>query len=284
MLRVALVTDSSACLTPQLATLYGIEVVPTEMVFGGRIYRDGVDEPRDFYQQLRQATKLPTTSAPAPSAFLEAYQRAAARAESVLCLTLHPNLSNLHNTSQQAVQMALRELPGVRIVSVPCPAVAAGQGLLAIEAGVAAQQGMGLDELVAYTAKLAPQVEFFAMVDTLEYLAKGGRVPRAAALLGDFIHLKPILTANEGKVYRLSLARSKDNAINKMLRLMEERNPEKRPIRALVMHADAAQEAIRFQAQIVARFPWELMEEVQFTPVMGAHSGPGVLGVAFRVV
>lgn len=284
MQPVAIVTDSSACLTPQLAALYGIEVVPTEMLFEGRVYRDGVDEPADFYAQLRVAKRLPTTSAPSPARFLEAYKVAAQRGQSLLCLTLHSNFSALHSASLQAIELAKSDLPGVRIVSLSCPAVAAGQGLLAIEAAELAKQGKSLDELVAAVHQLGPKIILFAMVDTLEYLARGGRVPRAAALLGDFINLKPILTANEGKVYRLTLARSKEHAIGKMLRLMEQRNPKKVPIRVLVMHADAEQEASKFQAQLAGRFPWELLEQTQFTPVMGAHSGPGVVGVAFRLV
>ncbi len=282
MQKVAIVTDSTACLSRELVEAHGIEIVPTEMAFEGRVYRDGVDSAEDFYAQLRQAKKLPTTSAPPPGLFLEAYGRAAKRAEGVLCITIPEELSSTHNSSRQAIALAQDELPGVRIISLPAPAVASGQGLVALEAAEAAERGDDLDTVAGLVTDLAPRVHFFAVLDSLEHLAKGGHVPKAAAWLGDLVGLKPILTSRGGKVERLSQARSKRGAVAKMLRLMEERNPGGLPIRALVMHADAPGEALRFREQIEARFPCESLSITQFTPVMGAHSGPGVVGVAFR--
>jgi DegV family protein with EDD domain len=282
MQKVAIVTDSTACLSPELAARYGIEVAPTELAFEGKVYRDGIDPPGDFYDLLRKAKRPPTTSAPSPGRFLEAYARAAKRAEAVLCVTLPVELSSTHNVSRQAIMLAKEELPNVRIMSVAAPAVASGQGLVAIEASLAAKEGRTLEEMAAYVESLAPKVHFFAALDTLEYLAKGGHVPKAAAWLGDLIGFKPILTAYYGRVDRLSQTRTKKNAIHKMLQLMAERNPERLPLRALVMHADSEAEAGDFAAEIKRRFLCEEMLITQFTPVMAAHSGPGVVGVAFR--
>jgi DegV family protein with EDD domain len=284
MQRVAIVTDSTACLSRELGEAHGIEIVPTEMVFEGRVYRDGVDSAEDFYAQLRKAKKPPTTSAPSPGLFLEAYARAAKRAESVLCITIPEELSSTHNSSQQAIALARDEMPDVRIISLPAPAVASGQGLVALEAAEAAERGGDLETVAALVAELAPRVHFFAVLESLEHLAKGGHVPKAAAWLGDLVGLKPILTSRGGVVERLSQARSKRGAVAKMIRLMEERNSDGLPIRALVMHADVPGEALRFREQIESRFPCESLSITQFTPVMGAHSGPGVVGVAFRTV
>ncbi len=284
MPEAAIVTDSTACLSPELAARFGIEVVPTEVELEGRVYRDGVGAPEAFYAHLRKAKAAPKTSAPSPGAFLEAYRRAAARAKSILCITLPPELSSTYVCSKQAAMLAEEELPGVRILSVPTPAVASGQGLVAIETARAAGEGRGLDDLARLVDALAAQVHFFAVLDTLEYLARGGHVPRAVGWLSDLMGLKPILTASYGRVKRLSQATSKERAVSKMLRFMDERNPQRRPIRALVMHADAPAEAERFRAQIEARFSCELLLVTQFTSVMGAHSGPGVVGVAFRCV
>ncbi|MBI3744006.1 MAG: DegV family protein [Chloroflexi bacterium] len=284
MQHVAIVTDSSSCLSPALAAEYGIEIVPYDLVFDGRVFRDGVDDVGDFYNLLKAAKKLPTTSAPSPGLFLEAFKRAAQRAESVLCITLPPELSSTHNSSKQAIMLAEGELAGRRILSVPAPAVASGQGLVAIEAARAAREGKSLDEVAALVPALAEQVHFYAVLDTLEYLAKGGHVPKAVGWLGDLVGLKPILTATYGKVERLSQVRSKRTAIGRMLGYMEEQNPQRSPIRALVMHAAAAQEAAAFRDEIAKRFQCDLLHVTQFTPVMGAHSGPGVVGVAFRVI
>ena len=254
------------------------------MLFDGRVYRDGAEDPGDFYRLLREAERPPTTAAPSPGLFLQAFGRAKERGEGVLCITLPANLSSLHNSSQQAVRLAEEEMPGVRIVSMVAGAVAAGQGLLALEAARAAARGLGLDDTVRLVGELGPQVHFFAALDTLEYLAKGGHVPKVAAWLGNMVGLRPILTAPNGDVKRMSQARSRRGAMDKILKMMEQCNPSNAPVQALLMHADALQDAYSLRDRIEARFRCQEMLVTRFTPVMGAHSGPGVLGVAFRVV
>ena len=128
MQKVAVVTDSSSCLPPEVAAQHGIEIVPIEMVFEGRVYRDGADGAGDFYRLLREAKRLPTTAAPSPGLFLEAFTRARKRAESILCITLPANLSSLHNSSQQAIGLAEEEMPGVRIVSMGAGPLRPGRG------------------------------------------------------------------------------------------------------------------------------------------------------------
>ena len=283
MQKVAIVTDSSSCLPFDLASEHGIEIVPIEMVFEGRSYRDGRDDPGDFYRLLRDAKRPPTTAAPSPGLFREAYTRARERAESVLCITLPANLSSTNNSSQQAIQLAGEELPGVKIVSVSAGAVAAGQGLLVLETARAAARGLELEELVSLAGDLAQRVHFFAALDTLEYLARGGHVPKVAAWLGGMVGIRPVLMAPKGDVKRISQVRSRGGAISKIVELMEERNPERGPIQVMVMHADAESEAEKLRERIEAAFECKEMLITTFTPVMGAHSGPGVIGVAFKV-
>ncbi len=284
MNKVAIVTDSSSCLSAELGRQHGIEIVPYSMLFEGHVYHDGVDDPSDFYSLLRRSAKPPATSAPSPGLFLEAFRRAGERAESVLCITLPAELSSTHKSSKQAIILAEEDLPGLTIVSEAAPAVASGQGLVALEAARAASSGQTLEQCAAMVSDLAPRVHFFAVLDTLEYLAKGGHVPRAVSWLGDLVGVKPVLTTHYGTVKRLTQARSKRRAVDTMLRMMGERNPERRGIRALVMHADAPGEADAFRDEIASRFRCELLLVTQFTPVMGAHSGPGVVGVAFLVL
>lgn len=284
MQKVAIVTDSSACLSGTLAASAGVEVVPVEMILEGRVYRDGLDDAGDFYRLLREARTLPKTSAPSPGQFLQAFRRARERAPSILCITLPANLSSLHNASQQAVALAAEQMPGLRIRTIEAGAVAAGQGLIVLEAARAAMDGQELDQVESLVADLGPRVHFFAALDTLEFLARGGHVPKVAAWLGNVMGIRPILTAPGGDVRRITQARSRRAALARILNLMEERNPKGAPIRVLVMHADALSEAQALAEQVRQRFPCEELHVTQFTPVMGAHSGPGVLGVAFRVV
>ena len=297
MQKVAVVTDSSSCIAGEIARSHGIEIVPYDLVFDGRVYRDGVDPPGDFYGLLRASKRPPTTAAPSPGQYLEAYEAASKRAESVLCITLPAGLSSSHSVSQHAVALAEEQLPGTTIRSIPAPAVACGQGLIAIETARLAADGASLDEAAAFVDAIAPKVDFYAVLDTLEYLAKGGHVPKAAAWLGDRVHayrladgagdrvgFKPVLTAHHGKVERLTQARSKARAIERMLKMMQESNSGGAPIRAVLMHATAPDEAARFAEKIRERFDCREVLTTEFTPVMGAHSGPGVVGVAYRIL
>ena len=284
MPSVTVVTDSSSCISPQLAESEGIEVVPFEMVFEGRVYRDGVDDPGDFYRMLRQSRDLPTTAAPSPGLFLEAFKRAARQAPGILCLTLPANLSSLYNSARQAADLARAELPNVEIDVMETGTVAAAQGLIALEAARASAEGAGLQEAAVLAARLASEVHFFATLDTLEYLARGGHVPKVAAWLGNVVGLRPILTAPGGDVRRISQTISRRGAVQKMLGLMAEHNPDQRPVQAMIMHAGVEPEAVAFRSEIESRYQCAEMLITSFTPVMGAHSGPGVLGVAFRVL
>ncbi len=282
--KVAIVTDSSCCLPAEVASQHGIEIVPFEMAFEGRTYRDGVDDPDDFYRMLRKAERLPTTSAPSPGLFLQAFAEARERAESILCITLPDGLSSLHNSSLQAVMLAEEQMPGVRVDTMGAGAVASGQGLLVLEAARAAARGLDLDAIINMLKEMAPRVHFFAALDTLDYLAKGGHVPKVAAWLGGVVGIRPILTASNGDIKRIAQARSRKGAVDKMLSLMRARIPLDKPVQVCVMHADAIDEAEAFRNVIEERFECREMLMTPFTPVMGVHSGPGVLGVAFRVL
>ncbi|MCL0101753.1 DegV family protein [Dehalococcoidia bacterium] len=282
MSKVAVITDSSACIPAGMAAECGIGIVPIEMVFEGRTYCDGKDDPGDFYRLLRDAKHPPTTAAPSPGLFLGAYKQAAEWAESILCVTLPANLSSTNSSSQLAIKLAEDEVPGVPIVSVSAGAVAAGQGLLVLELARAASQGLNLDQLVPLVTDLSRRVSFFAALDTLEYLARGGRVPKVAAWFGGMVGVRPVLTARDGIVKRISQVRSRQGAINKILRLMEEHNPERQSIQAIVMHADVENQAVQLQSRIEETFDCKEIFITTFTPVMGAHSGPGVIGVAFK--
>jgi DegV family protein with EDD domain len=282
--QVGIVVDSSCCLPPVLASASGIQVVPFTIAFGDRVLEDGAGKADEFYDILRTSTALPKTAAPSPGAFLAAFRRAAEHAEGVLAITLPANLSSAHNSCVQAASLAERELPGVPVRCIQAGAVAAGFGLVALETARAAARGAGLEDAAALAGRLPTEVHFFAFLDSLEYLARGGHVPKAAAWLGDLVGLRPVLTAPHGDVRRITQARSRRGATERLLRLMLRHNPTRAPVQVLVMHAAAEPEAHNLRAEIEARFPCEEAHITQFTPVMGAHSGPGVLGVAFRVL
>ena len=279
---VAVVTDTTACIPPEKVAEYGIELVPIELIFGSKVYRDGIDiSPTEFYAMLRQADKLPTTSGSLPGPFLDAYRRASRRAGSILCITESSKFSGMANSARLAMEMARKELPGVNIKVMECSSAAAGQGLVVLAAVRAAASGKSLDETVEVVTGLMPRVHLFASLDTLDYLVKGGRVPQAAALVNSILKIRPVFSVDGGEAHTLALPRSTDSAISNILRLMGRKIGKGQPIHVAVMHADALEQAHYLRKQIASRFNCLELFITEFTPVMGVHTGPGVIGAAF---
>jgi DegV family protein with EDD domain len=282
MKKVAVVTDTTACIPQEQVTRYDIEIVPVQLIFEDRAYRDGIDmSPTEFYALLRQANKLPTTSASSPDPYLEAYRKASQRAESILCLTEPSNFSAMFNSALVAKEMAKTALSNVVIEVVDCATAAAGQGLVALAAARVAASGKNLDEVMAKAQDIMHRVNLFATLDTLHYLVKGGRVPQAAALVNSLLKIKPIFTLNHAEAHTVALPRTIPSAIKRMTKLMEKKVVTGRRLHVAVMHADVLDKAVALRNRIAAHFDCAELFITEFTPVMGVHTGPGLLGIAF---
>ncbi len=280
--RVAIVTDTTACIPREQVEKYAIELVPIEVIFGDKVYRDGIDiSPAEFYTLLRQAESLPTTSGSSPSHFLEAYRQASRGATSILCITESSRFSGMYNSAQLAVGIAKEVLSGVVIEVLECTTAAAGQGLVVLAAAKAAASGKSLAEVIDTTRDVMRRVNLFATLDTLYYLVKGGRVPKAAALASSLLKIKPIFTINDGDAYPVANARTNPNATKRILKIMEQKVVKGQPLYVAVMHADALDRANKLASEVSSRFDCAELFITEFTPVMGVHTGPGVLGVAF---
>jgi DegV family protein with EDD domain len=282
--NVVIVTDTTACIPREKVEQLNIELVPIELIFGDTVYRDGVDiTPSRFYRLLQQADKLPTTSGSLPGPYLEAYRLASHRTDSIVCITESSRFSGMFNSAQLAMEMAKKELPDLKIEVVDCTTAAAGQGLVALAAARAAASNQSLAEIINLVRELMYRVYLFASLDTLRYLVKGGRVPQAAALVNSLLNIKPVFSVNGGEAHTLALPRNTDNAIRRILKLMKNKVGVGQSIHVAVMHANVIERARLFRKQISSRFKCAEIFITEFTPVMGVHTGPGVIGVAFYV-
>jgi DegV family protein with EDD domain len=277
--RVAVVVDSAASLPADKAAQ--LQVVPMRLVLDGKTYLDGRDlSATQFYKMLRQSSAPATTSAPPPASFLESFRQAALDASSVLCLTVASRFSASFNSAQTAAVQMRDELPGVEIAVLDTESAAGGEGLIALEALRAAARGDGLDQVVAAAREVMPRVRLLAFLDTLYYLWKGGRVPRLAHAGTSLLDIKPLFELKGGEVHTVARPRTRQRATQRLVELMRER-VEPGSVHATVMHADSADAAEVLRQQIEAEFPCQELYVSEFTPVMGAHIGPGLLGVAF---
>ena len=278
--KVAVVTDSSACVPKEVVKQYGIHILPLILLFEDRSYRDGVDiTSQEFYELLKKAKRLPTTSSPSPGEYLEVFRELAKQASGILCITLPPHLSMSFDSATQAREMARESIPHVHIEIFPSRSPALAQGFIAQAAAQAAASGKDLSQVAQAARDRMDKVNALAMLDTLYYLAKGGRIPKAAAWAGSLFKIKPILDAT-GDVRLLERCRTRKRAMQRLLYIMRQRSGGK-PICVNLMHANAPEEAERLKADILSQFDCVEFYVTDFTPVIGTHTGPGSIGLSF---
>jgi len=276
--KIAVVTDSVANIPAELVEKYDIHVIPCLVVFGQEVFRDGVDmTPTEFYRRFRESEELPTTSVPSMGEFLSLYRRLGKEAEGIVSI----HLSNKLSATVELARGASRMLPDIPIRVIDTHNAAMAQGFVVLEAARVAAAGGSLREVVAKAEEMIPKVHLRAVLDTLKYLHRTGRIGRAEALAGSVLQIKPILhVGRDGVVEALEKPRTKRKAVRRMLEMMEE-IVGSGPVHVAVMHADALEEAERLREEVASRFNCVELLVTEFTPVMGAHTGPGLLGLAF---
>lgn len=270
---VAIVTDSTADLPSQLARTRSIAVVPLTLLFEGRTLLDGVDiRPSEFYRKLPNATTHPTTSQPAPGRFAETYSELLVTHDEVVSIHISEKLSGTYASAVQGAEMTDPK----RVHVVDSQLVSMSLGLLTLGASEIASQGADAATVVERITAMRDQVQTYFSVATLEFLRRGGRIGRASALLGSVLQVKPVLCIRDGLVTPLERVRTFDRALNRIIELAREVDRGK-GLCVVVGHADAEEDAAR-----VARALEPVAETLMIQPlgpVVGAHAGPGVVGV-----
>lgn len=278
MARIAIVTDSASNLPREIVASCDITVVPVYLHWNGRVYRDGIDiTPKEVYRRLRAKAGLPKTAAPSVGDFLQNYLRLGREADGILSIHLPEKLSGVIAAARVAGDLAGEVVP-VQVID--AGSVAMGVGFVALAAARAAKRGARFEQVQRAAQAVRDRVRVFAMLDTLEYLLRGGRIGRAEALLGIALKIKPILYLRDGSVDVLAKPRTLNRGFRLMLEEME-KEVDGNPVHVAVLHADAPVEARILREQVGRRFHCVETLTCPFSPVMGAHTGPGVLGLAF---
>jgi DegV family protein with EDD domain len=282
--NVAVVVDRSCCLPSGLSRDWDITVVPHELIVGGRPYQDGVDiQPQKFYRLLRDNQARLATAAPQPQRLVEAFIKAGQLAPNVLCLTLSACFSVTFRSAMAAKSIMERDAESrgkFRVEVVDTQAAAGAVGLIALAAARWAARGQSLDQVMNGVGRLAPRVDLLAFRDTLGYLGRSGRIGRFQTLAGTLLGIKPLTELRLGEARVLEKPRSRARAIQRLLEIMGQRVGSTRAI-ANVMEADVLDDAQGLLAEMKSRLSCAEGFVSQFTPVMDAHTGPGLLGVAF---
>jgi len=274
-MTVKIITDSVADLPPEVVKELGITVIPLVLRFGAETYRDGVDLDADqFYEKLQTSPAFPATSVPPPDAYVEAYDRLAGEADAIVVVTVSSRLSATHEVASQAVGQMSKKC---RVEVIDSLTATMAEGFIAMRAAQAAQAGADLKEVMAVARKNIPRSDFLAAFDTLEYLRKGGRIGRAQAFLGSVLKINPLITLKGGLVEPAGRTRSRARAIDRLYEFaagcahIEE---------MAVADTACPQDAEALVERLGAIFPAGRIYRSRMTPVIGAHTGPGLLLVA----
>jgi len=283
MSRVAVVTDSVACLPKELVDKYTITIVPISLIINGHVYRDGIDiTPTEVYRlvEAKDNKNTPTTSSPSPGDFIQAYRELSKSVDGIVCITICSDISMMFDSAMKAKQMSEEEMPRVRMNVVDSRTAGGAQGFVALAAARASAAGKDLAEVTRVAALMIRRVNMIAVLDTLYYLARAGRIPRLAAWAGSMLKINPILTFAHDGIGLLERSRTKPRGVNRLLEIMEERTGGK-PIHVNIMHANVAAEAERLRERISYRFNCVELYITDFAPTMGVQAGPGTLAIAF---
>ncbi|MGQ9494487.1 MAG: DegV family protein [Anaerolineae bacterium] len=279
MAKVAIITDSSADIPPDLAQAWNIRIIPLKILFGAQVFHDRVDiTPQEFYRKLRLSSVLPTTSQPSAGDFVQAYKEASKTAESIVSIHISGALSG----TIESAHMAKTELgDSIPISIVDSRSTSMGLGFMVLTAAKMAAEGWDAPQIVVQVQKLVPKMNVLFVVDTLEYLHKGGRIGGAKRLLGSVLSIKPLLHLRDGQVDVLEQTRTKRGALTRLLQVVEERIDAARAVHMAVVHAEVLQEAMALKEEMEKRFRCEELYVLDLSPVLGVHTGPGVIGVGF---
>jgi DegV family protein with EDD domain len=273
---IRVVVDSTADMPPERARELGIAVVPLAVSFGEEAYLDGVTlNGAEFYRKLQSSPVLPKTATPSPGVFDETYRKLIAEgATGILSIHIASKLSGTYSVARQAAEPITAET-GVPIETIDSASVSGGFGLPAEIVAREAREGADLQALKAHGESLCRRMHVIAVLDTLEFLQRGGRIGRASAILGTALKMKPLLEVRDGQVLPLERIRTLSKALERMGQLIT-RLGELEAV-AIV----GSDDSIRGQVKQVAETIWNgPIEMFSLGPVVGTHAGPGAGGIA----
>ncbi len=276
--RIAIVTDSTAYLPPELLEQYNIHMAPQTLILGEKTYYDGVDiSANAFYELLKTSKIAATTSQITVNEFKEAFEKAGAGKDGIVVIVVSHDLSGTYNSAVQAKAM----LPDMNIELIDSRVIAMALGFVVLAAARAAAKGQSIEEVVAVANATIPNVGIMFTVETLEYLRRGGRIGGAQALLGNVLNLKPVLNLDDGKVEPLQRIRTKKKAMRFILNELEARLKGKSNIQLATINALADQEAHALLEEANKRVGAIETFATEASPVVCAHTGPGTVGIAW---
>jgi DegV family protein with EDD domain len=280
MSKFAIVTDSTSYLPKEFIQKHNISITPLVLIWGDEMFQDGVDiQPAEFYSRLKTAKVMPTTSQATPATMHSVFQGLVDQGFDVLGMFISSKLSGTMQSAIQAKEMMGSASEKVTLVDSQSTSIALGFQVLA--AARAKEAGASFQECVALAEKAHEKTGIYFAVDTLEFLHRGGRIGGAQRFIGSALNLKPILAVKEGKVEGVERIRTKSKAHDRILELVADQVKGKSNVRIAALHANASEDAKSLLDRAANEIkPVETILS-ELSPVVGTHTGPGTIGLAF---
>ncbi|MFS1513262.1 DegV family protein [Chengkuizengella sp. SCS-71B] len=282
MSKIRFVTDSTSDIPLEIREKYNIEMVPLKVHFGQEVFLDAITiQSNEFYEKLAVSEVLPTTSQPSPVDFLNVYKKIYEEDPNCTIISIHLS-SAMSGTYQSAVlaKSLLDDEANLHIVD--ARSASYGIGVLMVEAVKAYENGKNTEEILEIVAKLRQDMRIYFLVDTLEYLQKGGRIGKAASVVGSLLNIKPILSIDdEGEITSVDKVRGKKKAINRIVDLLREDFPNT-DVDMIIVHSNDISSAKDFSQLLKEQFQVHNVKLTSLSPVIGTHVGPGTLGIIMR--
>ncbi len=282
MPRIAIITDTDSSLPVELAQKYGIVQVPIIIQFGDESFRDVYDINNEtIFQRIDKEGKLPTTAAPSPGQFAEAFKAAfASGADEILCLNISSEMSATYTSARQAAEM----FPDKRIEVMDTRNLAIGQGYMVIAAAEVIARGGTIKEAKAVAEDICTRTYLFGALTTLKYIAMSGRVSSLAAGMAGLLDIKPILSPHDGKLSLLEKIRTQSKSWNRVIELTLEAAAGRKIEKMTILNVKCPDSAKQFEAQIRAAVPCpDEILHADMNPGLSIHTGAGMVAVVFTV-
>lgn len=277
-MKVAIVTDSTAYIPQELIEKLNIHTIPLSVVFDDESFREGIDiTTEQFYEKMKNAEELPSTSQPAIGEFLELYESLSKEYDEVISLHLSSRFSGTYHAAESAGEM----VEGINVFPFDTELSAMPQGLFVLEAAEQASQGRSAEAIVTYLQEMKERAHAYFMVDNLTNLQKGGRLNSAQAILGSVLNIKPILHIVDGLIVPFEKIRTRRKAINRIMNMLIDDAKSKKIVKVVFIHGNNEQSAIDLRDKFAEQFPEVETLISYFGPVIGTHLGENSIGVSW---
>ncbi|CAH0344860.1 Protein DegV [Bacillus sp. CECT 9360] len=281
MMKTAVVTDSTAYIPKEVRDKYHIHMIPLNVIIGQEAYREEIDlSADDFYEEIKRADKLPTTSQPSVGQFVELFEELSKKYDAVISVHLSSGISGTYQGAITAGEM----VDGLEVRAFDSEISCMVQGFYAIEAAQMALDGKEPSEIIARLDEIQKSVRAYFMVDDLTNLQRGGRLSSAQALIGSLLQVKPLLHFQDKVIVPFEKIRTRKKAMKRIVDLLTEATSEGGQYKAVIIHAKREQEAKQWQAEIEAELPNIEFDIGYFGPVIGTHLGEGAMGLGWYKV